>query len=139
MKSFQSTFKLIIFLTLFSGIDHFAFSQSNIEEDDSMKQYFMVFLSKGPDRSQDSITAAKIQEGHLNNISRLMEEKKMILAGPFLDEGNVVGIFIFDVPTIEEATALANTDPAVKAGRLKATIRPWYGPGNILIQKAVKK
>ncbi|NVO18140.1 MAG: hypothetical protein HXX13_00475 [Bacteroidetes bacterium] len=108
-------------------------AQTKIEKEWDMKQYFMVFLSKGPNRSQDSITAAKIQEAHLNNISRLFEEKKLVLAGPFLDDGEVMGIFILDVPTVEEARKVTETDPAVQAGRLKMEIRPWYGPGSIIV------
>jgi len=110
-------------------------SQSNIEKEFEMKQYFMVFLKAGPNRSQDSVEAAKIQEGHLNNITRLFNEKKLIIAGPFLDDGAFRGIFIFDVPTIEEVNKLLLTDPAIKAGRLDYEIHPWYGPGNISIGK----
>jgi uncharacterized protein len=108
-------------------------AQSKIEKDWNMKQYFMVFLSEGPNRTQDSLTASKIQEAHLNNINKLFEEKKLVLAGPFLDEGDVKGIFILDVPTLEEAQKVTNTDPAVQAGRLKMEIRPWYGPGSIVV------
>ena len=100
-----------------------------------MKQYFMVFLTAVPNRMQDSITAAKIQEGHLANITRLFNEKKMILAGPFMDKGIYRGIFIFDVATEDEVKQLLQTDPAIKAGRLDFEIHPWYGPGNIVIGK----
>ena len=67
-----------------------------------MKQYFMVFLKAGTNRGQDSATVVKIQAGHLSNIERLLNEKKMVLAGPFMDEGMYKGIFIFDVPTEKE-------------------------------------
>ncbi|MBI5215543.1 MAG: hypothetical protein HY960_07295 [Ignavibacteriae bacterium] len=90
-----------------------------------MKTYYMVFLKKGPNRDQDSVTAAKIQEGHLANIGRLAELGKIAIAGPFLDEGDVRGIFIMDCSSKEEADSLCQTDPAVKAGRLKAEVRPW--------------
>ena len=43
-------------------------------------------------------------------------------------KGALAGIFVFDVPTIEEARALAGDDPAVKAGRLTVEVVPWYGP-----------
>jgi uncharacterized protein YciI len=95
----------------------------------------MVFLKAGPNRSQDSISVTKIQAGHLNNIRRLFNEKKMLVAGPFLDDGLYKGIFIFDVATIEEVQQLLATDPAIKVGRLDYEIHPWYGPGNIIIQK----
>jgi uncharacterized protein len=131
MKKSILTAALSILMTGFLTLP--GFTQNKIEKEWKMKQYFMVFLSVGPDRMQDSITKAKIMEGHLNNISRLFEEKKLVLAGPFMDDGDVVGIFILDAPTKEEAVKLTESDPAVKAGRLKYEIRPWYGPGKITV------
>lgn len=101
-----------------------------------MKQYFMVFLTTGQNRTQDNITAAKIQEGHLGNITRLFNEKKIVLAGHFLDNGKYKGIFIFDLPTEEEVRQLLQTDPALNEGRLDYEIHPWYGLGNIRINKS---
>ena len=126
---------LILTLALYSFFINPVKAQTNIEDEYQMKQYFMVFLKAGSNRTQDSVTVSKIQEGHLNNISRLFNEKKLIIAGPFLDEGMYKGIFIFDVATVEEVNQLLATDPAIKAGRLDYEIHPWYGPGNIVIQK----
>jgi uncharacterized protein YciI len=92
-----------------------------------MSKYVMAFLKRGPIRSQDSITAAKLQKAHLENIGRLVKEGKLVLAGPFFDDGEIRGIYIFDVETIEEAKALTETDPAIKAGRLVMELHPWYG------------
>ncbi|MBT8218417.1 MAG: hypothetical protein KJP00_01240, partial [Bacteroidia bacterium] len=36
-----------------------------------MSQYVIAFLKSGPNRSQDSITAAQMQRAHLDNINRL--------------------------------------------------------------------
>jgi uncharacterized protein YciI len=83
-----------------------------------MRQYVMAFLKAGPNRSQDSATAAQLQRAHLDNIFRLADEGKLILAGPFLDKGEIRGIYVFDVKTVEEAAALTATDPAIQAGRL---------------------
>jgi uncharacterized protein YciI len=133
MKSLTLSITLAVILLL-TGIKSLV-AQTKIEDEFQMKQYFMVFLKSGLNRTQDSATAARIQEGHLNNISRLFEEKKMILAGPFMDKGIYRGIFIFDVATSEEAVQLLQTDPAIKSGRLDYEIHPWYGPGNITIGK----
>jgi len=130
-------YALIVFLTVLLVIffSKTAVSQNSIEDEYQMKQYFMVFLTKGLNRTQDSVTVAKIQEGHLDNITRLFNEKKIVLAGPFLDNGTYRGIFIFDVATEEEVIQLLQTDPAIKAGRLGYEIHPWYGPGSIMIGK----
>lgn len=109
-----------------------------------MKQYVMAFLKKGPNRNQDSATAAQLQKAHMDNINRLAVEGKLILAGPFLDNGDLRGIFLFDVSSVEEAQKLTETDPAVKAGRLVMELHPWYGsaalmPVNALHKKVAKK
>jgi hypothetical protein len=44
-----------------------------------------------------------------------------------MDGGEVRGIYIFDVQTIEEARKLTASDPAVKAGTLVMELHPWYG------------
>jgi len=133
MKSY--TTGILFTLFLFSISLNTLTAQTDIEKEYQMKQYFMVFLKAGPNRSQDSLTTTKIQEGHLNNIARLVNEKKMVLAGPFMDDGPYMGIFVFDVATKEEVIQLLQTDTAVKAGRLDYEIHPWYGPGNIRFGK----
>ncbi|MCO6489172.1 MAG: hypothetical protein J5I98_12185 [Phaeodactylibacter sp.] len=97
-----------------------------------MKQYVMAFLKAGPTRSQDSLEAARLQRAHLDNIRRLAEEGKLVLAGPFMDNGEVRGIYVFDVRTIEEAEALTATDPSIQAGRLVMELRPWYGSAALM-------
>ena len=91
-----------------------------------MKRYYMCFLKKGENRDQDEETTAKLQQAHLDNINRLAAEGKIAIAGPFGDDGELRGVFISDVETIEEAEELVKTDPAVKAGRLSYEIHPWW-------------
>src|ERR1700739_2789073 len=92
-----------------------------------MKTYVMAFLKTGPNRLKDSAARAELQKAHLKNIMRLANEGKLIIAGPFLDDQDIRGIFIFNVGTIEEAKKLTETDPAVKAGSLIMELHPWYG------------
>ena len=92
-----------------------------------MKNYVMVFLKSGPVKLQDSVQQAELQHRHLKNILRLAAEGKLIVAGPFLDDQAIRGIFIFNVQTVEEARVLTGTDPAVKAGTLVIELHPWYG------------
>ncbi len=96
-------------------------------DDYGMSPYVLAFLKKGPNRDQDSTEAAELQIAHLNNINKLAEAGKLSLAGPFMGDGDLRGIYIFNVKTIEEAEALTNTDPAIKAGRLIMELHQWYG------------
>ncbi|WP_020527659.1 YciI family protein [Flexithrix dorotheae] len=100
-------------------------------DDYGMRKYVMAFLKSGPNRDQDSVTAANLQKAHMENIGRMAEEGKLVLAGPFMDSGEFRGIYIFDVETVEEAKALTESDPAIQAGRLVMELHPWYGSAAI--------
>lgn len=91
-----------------------------------IKQFWFVLLKKGPVRNQDSLTAAKIQAGHMANINRLYEAGTLKVAGPFAEENLAQGLFIFDCASKSELETLLQTDPAIKSGRLVAEIHPWY-------------
>ncbi len=93
-----------------------------------MKQYWLVFLKKGPNRSQDSAARALIQEKHLANIDRLAKEKIIIMAGPmgYSTPNDLQGIFIMDAKDSATAASYVQTDTAVITGRLKFEIHPWW-------------
>jgi len=120
---------LACFLTIgFSSIAQNKLKSTKPQTDpvNTIKQYWFVMLIKGQNRTQDSVTAEKIQEGHMANIHRLYEEGKLKVAGPFGDDGDWRGIFIFDCETKAEVEQLLNTDPAIAAGRLSYELHPWY-------------
>lgn len=104
-----------------------------------MKKYVMAFLKKGPNRSQDSVEVARLQKAHLENIFRMADEGKLVLAGPFLNNDSIRGIYIFDVRTLEEARKLTESDPAIQAGSLVMELREWYGSAALLEVNAIHK
>jgi len=104
-----------------------------------MKSFVMAFLKRGPNRSEDSTTAALLQRAHLDNILRMADEGVLVLAGPFLDTGEIRGIYIFNVSTIEEAKKLTESDPAIKAGSLEMELHPWYGSAALMRIKDIHK
>lgn len=83
------------------------------------------FLMRGPDTSQTGEAAAEIQKGHLAYMTKLRDEGKLVVAGPFMDDSPMRGIVIYRVASVEDAKALAAQDPAVKAGRLVLEAHPW--------------
>jgi uncharacterized protein len=99
---------------------------SEKKPEEQIRKYWFVMLTRGTNRSHDSVTAAKIQQAHLANIDRLYNEGKLKVAGPFGGGGQWVGLFILDCATKEEAEELVKTDPAIAAGRLAYEIRAWY-------------
>lgn len=101
-------------------------------DDYGMRRYVMAFLKAGPNRPEDPEQAAALQRAHLDNIRRLAEEGALVLAGPFLDGGELRGIYIFAVDSVAEAEALTATDPAVQAGSLAMELHPWYGSAALM-------
>lgn len=98
-------------------------------DDYGMKSYFLVILKTGENKTADTEIIGKSFRGHMENINRLVEEGKMMVAGPLgKNEKLYRGIFILgNVKTIEEAKELLQTDPAIQNGLLDVEIYPWYG------------
>jgi uncharacterized protein YciI len=97
-----------------------------------LNMLYLAFLKSGPNRTQPAAEAEEIQKAHIANIQRLAKLGKLVAAGPFGDDGALRGIFVFRVASLEEAQALSDTDPAVKAGRLVLEFHPWQVPEGVL-------
>ena len=99
-----------------------------------MTTYYVGFLYRGPKWTPaETPETQAIQQAHMANIQRMAAEGKLLVAGPFLDGGDLRGIYVFRVATMAEAQALAATDPAVVAGRLRLEFHPWYAAKNITV------
>ena len=92
-----------------------------------MKKYVLAFLKRGPNQDLDSVQKLELQAAHMANITRMAEEGKLVLAGPFFGNDDLRGIYVFDVENLQEAEDLTNSDPAVQAGSLVMELKEWYG------------
>jgi len=104
-----------------------------------MRKYVMAFLKRGPNRDRSKDEADALQMAHMQNIGRLAEEGLLSLAGPFLGEGELRGIYVFNVDSIEEAERLTKTDPAIKAGSLTMELVEWYGSAALMKVNEIHK
>ena len=109
-------------------------------EEYEMTTYQVAFLVRGPAWTAEETEATKaIQKGHMDNIQRMADSGKLLIAGPFADGGDLRGMFIFRNVTLEEAKALAEQDPAVKARRLKLEWHPWFAAKNVTVTARAAK
>jgi uncharacterized protein YciI len=96
-----------------------------------MEAVYFGFLKRGPNRKPgdgDTPEIQELQKAHIANINRLAETKKLVIAGPFGDDGDLRGIFVFRVASMKEAEELAATDPMIKIDRLRLDLHPWSVP-----------
>jgi len=99
-----------------------------------MKMYVLCILKTGPKdgeikgKERDDIFA-----GHFANITRLADEGKLAVAGPFEPNARAYrGLYIFNVVTIEDAEKVVVLDPAVKAGIFVPELTLWYATAALM-------
>lgn len=94
---------------------------------EDMEILFLGLLRRGPRWTPEvTLEVESLQEAHLANIERMRRSGELLVAGPFGDDGDLRGVYIFRVASMEEAIALTDTDPAVRAGRLVFELHPWW-------------
>ncbi|HLR05443.1 MAG TPA: YciI family protein, partial [Pyrinomonadaceae bacterium] len=70
-----------------------------------LETVYLGFLKKGPNRKDGDDKVPEIQElqrAHIANIVRLAKLGKLVVAGPFGDDGVLRGIFVFRVGSLAE-------------------------------------
>jgi uncharacterized protein YciI len=84
---------------------------------------------------------AKLMEGHLGHFKKLAAEGKLVVAGPFAeqDDKTLEGLCLYRTPSVAEARALAEQDPAVKTGRMRVEAMAWYTEKGALAFPAAEK
>lgn len=93
-----------------------------------MKMYVLAILKSGSNKTTDTTVRNYVFKGHMANINKMAADGKLIVAGPLeKNDKSYRGIFILDVPTLDEARTLIQTDPAIKAKIFDVDLFQWYG------------
>lgn len=93
-----------------------------------MRMYQFVILKTGDVKIEDKDSVNKLFRGHMENIGKMAEAGKLVIAGPFgKNDKQYRGLYIFKTSDKTETETLLQSDPAIKAGLLSAEIYPWYG------------
>jgi uncharacterized protein len=101
-----------------------------------MTTYVAGFFHRGPNwTAQETGETRRIQEGHLANFRKMAEAGKLIVAGPFSDHGDLRGMLIFKLDSVDEARLLMDADPAVKSGRLTLDLHPWFAAAGLRVNE----
>jgi uncharacterized protein len=93
-------------------------------------RHTLVLLRRPPDAPDlPAAELERIQELHLAHLTAMRERRVMAVAGPFDGQADETlrGLCVYTVPP-DEARALAEADPAVRARRLAVDIFTWLVP-----------
>jgi uncharacterized protein YciI len=120
------SFRFSLLLSLIA-LGTLAFAQEPAQSGVKPASYFFVLLNRpanAPSLSKEA--GEKLQEEHMANIRKMAAEHKLVIAGPFLDDTPLRGIFVLQAELVAQAREWADSDPAVKAGRLSPEVHgPW--------------
>jgi uncharacterized protein YciI len=128
MKKFVLLVMVGFFVFFVSAGKHSAQVDKRIIDTPRMKEYWLVMLLKGPNRTHDKAASQRIQAAHIANIERLAGEGKIVMAGPmgYKHDADLRGLFIMDAKDSATAASYVKTDSAIITGRLRFEVHPWW-------------
>ncbi|MEO8060221.1 MAG: YciI family protein [Burkholderiales bacterium] len=101
--------------------------------ENGMRSYVLVVLKTGPNKVPAGAERDEMFKGHFANMSRLGNEGKLALAGPFDGVDGWRGLFVFAVSEIEEARQLVATDPVIIKGEMVAEYHKYFGSAALML------
>jgi uncharacterized protein YciI len=104
-----------------------------------MKGYVLVVLKTGPNRVPAGAERDEMFKGHFENIGRLANEGKLVLAGPFDGVDGWRGLFVLAVADIDEAKRHVAMDPVIMKGEMVAEYHKYYGSAALMLVNDLHK
>ncbi|HXW47622.1 MAG TPA: YciI family protein [Streptosporangiaceae bacterium] len=96
---------------------------------DEFDSYQLVLLERSPTAPElDEAAAAVLQRQHLGHFAKMRRAGLLMVAGPVRGHEAVAGICVYRARTPERARALAEDDPAVRAGWFVVRVMSWLTP-----------
>jgi len=91
----------------------------------------MVFL-RGSSSWKAEDRAGQLGKEHQAHVEGLVKDGKLALWGDVEGEGDLREILVVKTESLEDARQMAESLPAVQAGRLKADVISWYAARNFI-------
>jgi len=128
------TWALVLLLGLPAGVAAAGDDEEPGFMPDEFETYSLILLRKGDAWTAESTPEAdQLQTDHLAHLEAMWHTGKLVVAGPFdeQDDDSFRGLCLYRAP-LGEARALAEADPAVRAGRLRVDAMTWWtGKGQL--------
>ena len=136
MRTFITATMVALLMLASSAVQAQQYNAALAEElgadDYGMRLYVLAFLETGDASALSQDERVALQRGHMATITELANEGHLVLAGPFVNDGELRGLYLFKTSDIDEAEALAARDPAIEKGVFKLRMTQWYGSAALL-------
>lgn len=88
------------------------------------RRYTLILLRQGPAPREAESRNERLHLEHLQHLTKLQLAGKLVLNGPILVEHDILGVSVY-AAELEDARAMAEADPKVRAGYLIVEALPW--------------
>ena len=95
---------------------------------DEVDEYTLVLLYRGTNPPVlDDEESDRLQRQHQGHLQALKRSGALLLSGPFIDQPDETlrGLCVYRTD-VDESRHLAESDPAVRRGRLRVVAFKWY-------------
>jgi uncharacterized protein YciI len=95
---------------------------------DGFDEYTLVLLYRGTNPpTLDTLESDRLQRQHLGHLQAMKGRGALLVSGPFSDQPDesLRGLCIYRTG-LDESRQLAESDPAVRRGRLRIVAFEWY-------------
>jgi uncharacterized protein YciI len=107
------------------------FTLSPIAGDQPLRRFACALLVAGPNQGGTADERARGDAAHLASLWNQRASRALVLAGSIVDGGARRGLLVYAVDDVASATALAESSPAVQAGRFVVEVHPWLVPDGV--------
>jgi uncharacterized protein len=99
-------------------------------EFDRLTITLLVLREDAPELTDEQ--EGELQDAHMAHLADLHEAGHLLAAGPIRDQGSPIrGVSVLAVG-VDEALALKERDPAVRAGKYRIVALPWMVPSGAM-------
>lgn len=116
----------------FSSVAHGGHTVSQEPKYEMGTFYLCLLVRRSDAPTGDAVDLQKIQQSHLKHFESLAASGKAVALGPFTDRGRIAGIIVLNVTSAEEARAIEDADPMVRAGVVSVEVLKWWAAKGIM-------
>lgn len=108
------------------------FSFGPVKDDLSMRQFVFGFFNVGPKPVGTPEANATVMDDHLANLWSMRQSGVLVAGGPTVGSETRAGVVVMTMDSVEQAKALLEQDPTVKAGRTTVELFSWFAADGIM-------